>query len=317
MSARDYYAPKKSPWPRWIAMAVLSAVMIWAASQLINYGVQMQASRSLRDELAGELATEEPAVVLQADLHQPPADLPTETADPAAEIQVTEPEPAMQLRSTVSAVQKPSASREPEILMTYHALWEKNNDLVGWLNVRAIAQIDLPVVQRNQSYYLRRDFYGRSNMNGTAFLDAKCSIWPRSDNLIIYAHNMKSGEMFGLLHKLRQEAYYRRNPLTSFNTIYERHMYVPVAVVLCSIVDGDDFFNFYVPKFEDQAEFDAYISRARELSSVQPPYDVRYGDQLLTLVTCYDEAHEQRLLVILRQVRPDENAEELAALWQE
>ncbi len=312
MRARDYYSKRVNLWPRRVLMAALMIVLVYAASQLINYGVQMQQERALRNELSDMLAEpesqqEEHANVLATEAHVQNADAEQEPV----------PEAAAQLRTAVDASAVSAKELiQPEVLMTYHALWERNHDLVGWLNIRALPQVDLPVVQRDHTYYLRRDFDGRSNMNGTAFMDTTCRIWPRTDNLIIYAHNMKSGEMFGGLQKLMHEPFYRENPLTTFNTIYERVTYVPVAVVLGSLQHGDSFFNFYTADFKDEAAFDAYIDRAQALSSVHPPYDVRYGDELLTLVTCYDEAHTQRLVVILRRVRPEEDPNALAEMWK-
>ena len=320
MRSRDYYNRRLSPWPRRLLIIVLVLVMVYAAWQLISYAVQMNDARTLREELAETVMNEaagleEPQAVQAQQEEQPRQQEPLETEEAALS---ATPEPAA-LQPHISASAAPTLNPyiRPEILMTYQALWERNNDLVGWLNVKALPQVDIPVVQRDQTYYLRRDFDGRSNMNVTAFMDRKSSIWPRTDNLIIYAHNMKSGEMFGGLQKLRKEIFYRENPLTSFNTIYERANYVPVAVVLCSIHREDaDFFNFYVTDFRDQEAFDSYITQARAMSDVDSPYDVRYGDDLLTLVTCHDEAHRQRLLVILRRVRPDESLEELAQRWK-
>lgn len=307
MRARNYYRRRSSPWPRWICMALLAAVLVYALAQLIGYGVQMHQERALRDELTGLLTVQEDQALPQARA--------TEAPVPSAQ-----PEPAPTASTLRSAVEAADVSAKdlirPEVLMTYHALWERNNDLVGWLNIRALPQVDLPVVQRDHTYYLRRDFDGRSNMNGTAFMDTSCRIWPRTDNLIIYAHNMKSGEMFGALHKLMHEPFYRENPLATFNTIYERAAYVPVAVVLCTLERGEAFFNFSVSDFRNEAAFNAYIADARRLSTVHPPYDVRYGDDLLTLVTCYDEAHEQRLIILLRRVRADEDPEQLTEMWK-
>ncbi|MBQ8200162.1 MAG: class B sortase [Clostridia bacterium] len=301
MRARNYYRKRPSPWPRRILAALLTGMLAYAAVSLIRYGVQQQQSRAIQEELQAAICTEMPV------------DTPIVTAPPAAQEQNT---PAF------TSVPRPSATptlepwRTPEILFAYQSLYEKNNDLIGWLKMDRLYRVDFAVVQRDQAYYLRRDFYGKSNMNGTAFLDAANRIWPRDDNLIIYAHNMKSGEMFGELKKLMNEVYYREAPLTRFNTIYERGTYVPVAVVLCTVAQGDEFFNFYTRSFRNAAEFNRFIDRARELSKVHPPYDVRYGDDLLTLVTCYDDADTQRLVVILRRVRDDEDPAVLAVRWK-
>lgn len=313
MPLRDYYRSRLDPRLVKVLIAaavLLTAVLIFVLWQLISYGMHQRRELALRDELANLIVEDGPD-------QQPEGSYVNEGESGSAQAGTMAYDtngtlkPALDATATITA-----PGQKPEILMTYYALWERNNDLVGWLNVQALPQVDLPVVQRDLTYYLRRDFDGNSNMNGTAFLDPACSIWPRSDNLIIYAHNMKSGEMFGGLHKLMHEPFYRGKPLASFNTLYERANYVPIAVVLCSIHQEKDFFNFHVTDFKSRAAFDAYIARARELSSVALPYDVEYGDQLLTLVTCYDEANEQRLLLILRRVRGNEDLRTLEAMWK-
>lgn len=297
---RDYYKKPVNPWLRRGVMLALALVAAFAAVQLIGYGVQLLETRSLNQEL-------------KADMWRGMAATPTAspTQPPATSAPSGEPVQAAAVRPTAV----PTSTPQPQMRLALAGLWERNPDLVGWLQMDALPQVDIPIVQRDHTYYLRRDFDGRSNVNGTAFMDVRCHIMPRSDNLIIYAHNMKSGEMFGGLQKLRQEIFYRANPLASFSTLYEEGDYVPVAVVLCDIHPGENYFNFAVTDFEDEEEFDAYIARARELSDVQPPYDVRCGDELLTLVTCYDEAHNQRLVVILRRVRADEDVQTLREMW--
>lgn len=310
MRARDYYRKRQSSWPRYVLMAVLAVVMIASLAGLIDYGVQQQQTQSLHDELRASLQTDLPPVTAV------PAAQTPQPGDPAGEEAYAPDSPTAQ-----TGVVRPAATptlppwQTPEVLFTYQTLLERNPDLVGWLKMDRIYRVDFAVVQRDHSYYLRRDFDGKSNMNGTAFMDVSSAIWPRTDNLIIYAHNMKSGEMFGELRRLLNEDYYREKPLTTFNTLYERGTYVPLAAFRCSIVPGENYFDLCVSEFDGPGGFGAYIDRARQLSSIHPPYDAQWGDQLLTLVTCSD-ADEDRVVVLLRRIRPDEDRDALVQLWQ-
>lgn len=306
MRARNYYRKRPNPWPRRIAAAVLTVMLLLAASQLAGYAWQMFRNRSVQAELLAALPDQTPTPTPAPQPAAAPTDAPAPDVPPTAASASPQPTPTA----------TPEPWKTPEILFTYHALWEENNDLVGWLNIERLYRVDFAVVQRDQSYYLHRDFYGRSNMNGTAFLDVTCDIWPQSDNLVIYAHNMKSGEMFGGLHRLMEEPFYRESPLTTFNTIYERASYVPVAAMLCSIRQGEDYFNFCVSDFSGEEAFNRFVARARELSAIDPPYDAVWGDQLLTLVTCYDGDDDKRVVVILRRVRWGEDEEMLRAMWR-
>ena len=299
---RDYYAKRPARWWRIALMALLAAVAVFASVQLVSYGVQMLRTRQLNDELSADVNTQ---AQLSASVAAPDADAPEGAGTIAPETE-----------DTVPTVRLDYHTSGPQVRLALEGLLERNPDLVGWVQLDALVQLDIPVVQRDHTYYLRRDFDGNSNMNGTAFMDVHCSILPRSDNLIVYAHNMKSGEMFGGLHKLRQEVFYRAAPMATFSTLYETADYVPVAVVLCSINGGERHFNFAVTNFATEADFNAFITRARELSDVEPPYDVRWGEALLTRVTCYGDTDDQRLVVILRQVRAEEDAATLATMWK-
>ena len=195
---------------------------------------------------------------------------------------------------------------QPQMLEKYAGLYQKNNDLIGWLNVNCLYRINFAVVQGKNNFYMNHDFNKQENANGSAFLDETCKIWPRDDNLIIYAHNMKSGEMFGELNQLQNAGKINQNPFVTFDTLYEQGTYVPLAVFVCSVVQADDYFQFYVRNFKSEAAFDQYINRARELSRVALKTDAAYGDELLSLVTCYDQANRQRFVVLLRKLRDNE-----------
>ena len=201
------------------------------------------------------------------------------------------------------------------MLEKYADLYQKNSDLVGWLKVNCLYRINFAVVQGKNNYYMNHDFNKQENANGSAFLDETCKIWPKDDNLIIYAHNMKSGEMFGELNQLQNAEKLYQDPFVTFDTLYEQGTYVPLAVFVCSVVQADNYFQFYVRNFKSEAAFDEYISRARELSLLSLKTDAIYGDELLTLVTCYDQDNRQRLVVLLRKLRENETTETVKATF--
>jgi sortase B len=65
-------------------------------------------------------------------------------------------------------------------------------------------------------------------------------------------------------------------------------------------------------EFDNQQAFDDFVANARERSLVDIPVDVKYGDKLVTLSTCYSDADDSRFLVIGRRLRPGESAETFA-----
>ena len=92
-----------------------------------------------------------------------------------------------------------------------------------------------------------------------------------------------------------------------FDTLYDKGVYIPVSVYVCSVDPADPtYFNFNLSQFRSSGEFEAYMQRARELNRVSLNVDVNETDDLLTLVTCRDEAGMERFVVLLRRLRADE-----------
>ena len=66
-----------------------------------------------------------------------------------------------------------------EILKKYKKVYEKNNDLVGWIKIKD-TNIDYPVMQTKDdySYYLKRNFNKKSSIYGTLFVGDGVALIP-------------------------------------------------------------------------------------------------------------------------------------------
>ena len=64
----------------------------------------------------------------------------------------------------------PDAAQAADILPQYQELYAQNPDLAGWLCING-TNINYPVVQADNSYYLRRGFDRLYSTAGTLFLD--------------------------------------------------------------------------------------------------------------------------------------------------
>ncbi|MEE1243438.1 MAG: class B sortase [Frisingicoccus sp.] len=83
------------------------------------------------------------------------------------------------------------------ILLRYSQLHEINPDFAGWIEIPGTT-IDYPVmyVEGDNDTYLHANFKKEWDGGGTPFIDGRCSMDPRSTNLIIYGHNMNDKSMF-------------------------------------------------------------------------------------------------------------------------
>ena len=79
-----------------------------------------------------------------------------------------------------------------------------NTDVIGWIKING-TNINYPIMQ-NENYYLHRNIYKKYSSHGTPYLAEYCNL-RTSNNLIIYGHHMKSGNMFGKLDKYEDVSY--------------------------------------------------------------------------------------------------------------
>lgn len=215
----------------------------------------------------------------------------------------------------------PKTAKKPVVKSTqYHvssgtplpqmaALYEENRDLIGWLEIPDV--IDLPVMYRDNEYYLKRDFNKQKNESGTLFLDENHPFSELAQNLLLHGHNMKDGTMFGRLLQYHTDiGYLKHNPFVNFDTLWKEEKYVIFAVLRVSLdVRSEEFFNYFsYPRFESDEEFKSYIRRLQLRSEYAIPLDVQPSDALLTLSTCLDD---DRLVIVCRRFREGETRTQL------
>lgn len=199
--------------------------------------------------------------------------------------------------------------REPSAadarLQAYAQLHAENADLAGWIHIPN-TNINYPVMHTPQDgeYYLRRNFAKESSTAGTPFLDANCSVSPRSDNLIVYGHHMTDGSMFADLLQYADKAFFDAHPLIEFDTLTRLENYAVVAVFTSQDeVDSPQFFPYqqYVT-FENETAFAAYQADIEARALYRSEVSFTAGDALLTLSTCEYSQENGRLVVIAKRV---------------
>lgn len=200
------------------------------------------------------------------------------------------------------------------VLPKFKSLLKMNRDVVGWLNIHDM--IDLPVVYRDNTYYLRRDIKKKKSSAGTLFLDENHPLRASAQNLIIHGHNMLNGSMFGRLHRYLRLSYLQKHSVMRFNTLYEENTYVVIAVlVVPDNADDPGYVNYLGhPSFRSGKQFLDYANELVERSVYEIPIDINETDALLTLSTCYED---ERLLVVGRRLRPEESLSDVKArIWE-
>ncbi|MBE6900902.1 MAG: class B sortase [Ruminococcaceae bacterium] len=214
---------------------------------------------------------------------------------------------------------------KPVIMERFKTLIEKNDDIVGWITMgEADAPfVHYPVVQgEDNDFYLDHNFEKEKNLGGSIFTDYREPITADSEpaNIILYGHNMASGEYFGKVTKYfnykpgrdpSDISFYQTYPTFTFSTLYEEHTYKIFGGMLVNTKksEGDVFYYLRGRNFETKADFDEYIAKILDRSTFYTDVDLKYGDRLITLSTCILDYGDWDLRWVLfaRRVREGED----------
>jgi len=168
---------------RFLPFAALLLAFAISAGMLIDYGVH---SAQRKEDNAQLRAQYEQAFVGTAEIS------PTPTAETAAA--PTSTRSAAEPLSTLAPYYHDFSG---EITQSARELYSQNSDFVGWLYIKGM--VSLPVVQRDNSFYLNHDFKGRPAAGGALFLDQYHPMAPETQHLLIHGHNMHDSSMFGIV----------------------------------------------------------------------------------------------------------------------
>lgn len=200
----------------------------------------------------------------------------------------------------------PTPSIQPEI----QELIARNEDAVGLLHFEGDRTLYV-CRSGDNAYYMTHRFDGSEDPAGMIYMDFRDTLWPRSDNIILYGHNMRDGSRFGTLRRFERKDYLMQYPIFQLVDLYDAVDYVPFAIFHTSAAPEDSqYFAFDKVTFESDEEFDAYIDEVKSRSVLDIPLEVTPGDRLLTLATCHSSLEHGRLVIVCREVKEGENFEE-------
>lgn len=161
-------------------------------------------------------------------------------------------------------------------------LRKRNQDVIGYLEIPDTT-ISYPVMQSkdNPDFYLNHDIDKNYSFYGTPYLSAYCDL-EKSDNLIIYGHNINGGKMFGALIQLRDENFYKKHKNILFTT-KDKKKYKIFSVIS---VNKNDFPYWKFVMAQDESDYDTFINKAKQYSIYDIDITPKYGEKIRTLSTC-------------------------------
>lgn len=268
-------------------ICIFAAVFLVSAFLLGNYFWQSAKEQTRYDDLA-QLMEEAQLPKAESTPTQPGE---TEPAPTSPWVQVTDPETG----NTV------------DVLPEFAALYEMNNDIVGWLTIPGTV-INYPVMQTPDSpdYYLHKNFDKAYSAQGCLYAREVCDVFAPSDNITIYGHRMKDGSMFSALEKYQSKSFWEENPTLTFNTLTQHQTYEVFAVFLTTATMEDGFhYHMFVDAY-DEAQFNEFANTCKALSFYDIGVEAAFGDKFITLSTCDYADVNGRLVLVAKRIDADD-----------
>lgn len=217
---------------------------------------------------------------------------------------------------------------QPEIRASFMELYNQNSDIVGWITIGEGDNqiVNHPVMQAaDNDYYLTHSFERKETKGGAIFADYRNQFeaGKLSGNTVLYGHNIWDGTMFAKLTRYYDAklggysdrlGFYKENPTIIFDTLYEKAEWKVFACVLFNTDEknGEVYPYTQIRDFDDEASFNSFILDIMDRSVLWTDVDLTYGDEILTLSTCYypyGENIDTRCVVFARKVRDGESPE--------
>lgn len=179
---------------------------------------------------------------------------------------------------------EPDAGPKPPITVDFDKLRSINTDVIGWIYVEALDNINYPVVKgQDNEFYLHKTYEKNYNFAGTIFIDYENASDFSDCNTLVYGHNMKNGSMFGSLKKFTEDqSLYEKSKYFWILTPEKNYRYEIISAYVTGI-NSDTYTLFKGPG----EEFEQYLQKIRSESEIKTDdTDLTIKDKIVTLSTC-------------------------------
>ena len=256
----------------YMLIVVFGAVFLYSAVYIGGYFVQMHQAKQLNTQLQ---------------------DMKGEV------VEQTRPDP----QPGDTSATEPTQTGEPVILPEYQALYARNNDLVGWIQIPD-TNIDYPVMQSpyEANFYLHRNFDKQYSYGGTLYARETCDVFAPSDNVTIFGHRMEKpdGSMFYQLDKFKNQSFWQSHQYFSFDTLYAHHTYQIICVFKTHGENGFPYHRF--DNAGSKEKFDEFVATVKDMAFYETGITAEYGDKLMCLSTCEYSLGNGRFVVVAKRI---------------
>lgn len=156
--------------------------------------------------------------------------------------------------------------------------WEKikniNPDIIGWIKIED-TNIDYPIMQDKDLYYMNHTYERKYNINGSIFTKVNNPF--ESKITTVYGHNNKNGLMFAGIEKFMNEEFFLNH--NTFKIYTESKIYDAKIFSIYSIGVKEESTNIKNLGFEESIE---YYKKQSEFKA----NDINTPEKIVKLSTC-------------------------------
>ena len=175
----------------------------------------------------------------------------------------------------------------------FNALRQSLPGISAWIRLEG-SVLDYPVMQApNNYYFLSRLPDGTKHRSGSVFLDYRNNADFSDRNTLIYGHESRSGDMFGILKNYRKQSFYDENTVIY---LYSPERDYELVLFAGYLVDSGVESPPIV--FEDDAAFEAHIAAIKRRSFFKSDVEVSTEDRIVSLCTCAYDYPNARLVIV-------------------
>lgn len=186
--------------------------------------------------------------------------------------------------------------KNKKILKQYKKLYNKNQDMWGWIQIKG-TEVNYPVMYtpNDSNFYEKRNWKKEKiDVGSCIWIDGR--VTENSKNIIIYGHNMRNGSMFGPLKKYKGKEFYKKHKYIQLDTLYEEQTFEIISV---SCVNSNDKCIYGDVDLESKEDFSKYVKNVKEKAYYDIKTESTYPDQLITLSTCNGN---DRTIVVAKRI---------------
>lgn len=197
------------------------------------------------------------------------------------------------------------AEVKEEFVEKVRELQEENPDVKGWIRIEGTS-INYPLLQTdNNDYYLTHNYKKEKSSYGSIFINKKSNIKDNNSNVIIYGHNMKNSQMFNELLNYQSKDFYTEHPIIQVATEEGEYNYEIICAFKSRIFYKNEknvfrYYQYY--NFETESKFNEYIKNCKSIQLYDIGKTAKYGEQLITLITCEYSRENGRMVVVARKM---------------